>query len=61
LETGVAVPVRLSDLGLTGPIVITDVWSGKRVGVFSGEFAPVIPYHGAGLYRLTPRAARSGE
>jgi alpha-galactosidase len=61
LETGVAVPVRLSDLGLTGPIVITDVWSGKRVGVFSGEFAPVIPYHGAGLYRLTPQPARSGR
>jgi hypothetical protein len=52
-EAGTAVPVRLADIGLEGPVVITDVWSGKKVGVFSGEFAPVIPYHGAGLYRLT--------
>jgi hypothetical protein len=53
-EAGIAVPVRLSDLGLAGPSVVHDVWSGKKVGVFAGEFAPVIPYHGAGLYRLTP-------
>jgi len=23
--------------------------------VFSGEFAPVTPYHGAGLFRLEPK------
>jgi hypothetical protein len=54
-EAGIAVPVRLSEVGLNGDVVITDVWSGKRVGVFRGEFAPVVPYHGAGLYRLEPK------
>jgi hypothetical protein len=51
-ETGTAVPVRLSELGFDGPVAVKDVWSGKEIGVFSGEFAPVVPYHGAGLYRL---------
>jgi alpha-galactosidase len=57
-EAGTAVPVRLSELGFAGPVEIKDVWSGKRVGVFTGEFAPVVPYHGAGLYRLTAVGVR---
>ena len=54
LDPGIAVPVRLADLGLSGPVAVTDVWSGRPVGVVTGEFAPVVPYHGAGLYRLKP-------
>ena len=38
--------------GSTGSVAVTDVWTGKPVGVVGGEFAPVVPYHGAGLYRL---------
>ncbi len=51
-EAGIAVPVRLADMGLAGPVAVTDVWSGRPVGVVNGEFAPVVPYHGAGLFRL---------
>ena len=51
-EAGIAVPVRLADMGLAGPVAVTDVWSGRSVGVVSGEFAPTVPYHGAGLFRL---------
>ena len=58
-EAGTAVPVRLSELGFDGTVTVKDVWSGKDIGVFSGEFAPIIPYHGAGLYRLTAQAAPS--
>lgn len=54
LDPGLAVPVRLTDLGLTGPVAVTDVWTGKPAGVVSGEFDPVVPFHGAGLYRLRP-------
>jgi hypothetical protein len=52
IEPGIAVPVRLADLGLSGSVAVTDVWSGKPAGVVSGEFTPVVPYHGAGLFRL---------
>jgi hypothetical protein len=54
-EPGIAVPVRLADLGLDGPAAVTDIWSGKPAGLVSGEFAPVVPFHGAGLYRLTSK------
>ena len=52
LGTGIPVPVRLGDLGLAGSVAVTDVWSGRPAGVVSGVFAPVVPFHGAGLYRL---------
>jgi len=52
LEPGIAVPVRLADLGISGAAAVTDVWTGKPAGVVSGEFAPVVPFHGAGLFRL---------
>ena len=52
LEPGIAVPVRLADLGLAGDVLATDVWTGRPAGAFRGEFAPVVPFHGAGLYRL---------
>ena len=28
-EPGIAVPVRLADLGLAGPVAVTDVWTGE--------------------------------
>ncbi len=58
LEAGIAVPVRLADLGLAGPAAVTDVWTGKAAGVVAGEFAPVVPFHGARLYRLIPARRR---
>ena len=60
-EAGTAVPVRLSELGFDGPVAVKDVWSGREIGVFTGEFAPVVPYHGAGLYRLTAVSVRQPE
>jgi len=51
---GIAVPVRLADLGFSGAVAVTDVWSGEPGGVVRVEFAPIVPYHGAGLYRLKP-------
>jgi len=51
---GLAVPVRLADLGIDGSADVVDVWSGRPAGVARGKFAPIVPYHGAGLYRLKP-------
>lgn len=46
------IPVNLKDMGLSDTYLITDLWSGKVVGQFSGEFAPEINSHGAGLYKI---------
>jgi hypothetical protein len=51
---GLAVPVALTDLGLPGTVRIRDLWSHRELGEFKGGFAPEIPWHGAGLYRITP-------
>ena len=51
---GTAVAVPLSDLGWTGPVRVRDLWAGADLGQVGGTFSPVIPWHGAGLYRLGP-------
>ncbi|WP_342644372.1 NPCBM/NEW2 domain-containing protein [Mucilaginibacter sp. CSA2-8R] len=47
------IKVDLKSLSLTSPCTITDLWTGKVVGNFTGEFAPMINRHGAGLYKIT--------
>jgi hypothetical protein len=49
------VPVTLAELGFTGEVRVRDLWKQKDVGGFTGEFAPELPPHGAGLYRLAGR------
>lgn len=46
------IPIHFKELGLSGSYLITDLWSGKTVGKFSGEFSPEINLHSAGLYRI---------
>lgn len=48
----VKIPINLSSIGLLDTYLVTDLWSGKTVGTFSGEFAPKINSHGAGLYKI---------
>jgi hypothetical protein len=51
---GLPVPVNLADLSFTGPVRVRDLWTHTDLGEQRGEFAPVIPFHGAGLYRISP-------
>lgn len=46
------IPVEFKKSGIQGSCTITDLWSGKTLGVFSNEFAPEINPHGAGLYKI---------
>lgn len=50
---GLPVAVDLATLGLPAGARIHDLWTQRDLGVVHGEFAPVIPFHGAGLYRLS--------
>lgn len=44
--------VLLSDLGIEGECKIRDLWKHKDLGNFDKSFLPLIPRHGAGLYRI---------
>jgi len=50
----VSISVSLADLGISGSATVRDLWAHKDLGNFTGEFAPVINSHGAGLYRASP-------
>ncbi len=54
-NAGAAVKADLAALGFTTPVMISDLWSGKALGEFSGDFAPLVNGHGAGLFRITPK------
>jgi hypothetical protein len=44
--------VLLSDMGIEGECKILDLWNHEDLGNFSTDFQPLIPRHGAGLYRI---------
>lgn len=59
---GLGVEVNLVDLIGPGAVRIHDLWTNTDLGEHAGIFAPVVPYHGAKLYRLTPLARpKSGK
>ncbi|UOG76416.1 NPCBM/NEW2 domain-containing protein [Hymenobacter tibetensis] len=49
------VVVPLQQLGFSSACTVRNLWTGKTVGDFTGEFAPFIRRHGAGLYRISAK------
>lgn len=50
---GLPIAVDLAALVGAGPVRIRDLWTHADLGRHEGSFAPVVPYHGAKLYRLS--------
>ncbi len=48
------IPVKIMELGFTNVCRIRDLWTHRELGLVTNEFTPVINYHGAGLYRVSP-------
>lgn len=57
LGPGLPIEIKLADVVGTESARVRDLWSGTDLGEFKGSFSPVVPYHGAKLFRLT-RAAK---
>jgi alpha-galactosidase len=53
-ETPSPVPVKFSEMGCMSVNHVQDLWTHQELGQFTNEFAPLIHYHGAGLYRVSP-------
>ncbi len=54
-EKTVSVQVAFKELGVIGRCALRDLWAKKDLGEFSDTFATPIAYHGAGLYRVSPK------
>jgi hypothetical protein len=46
-----------SDVGLSGPAMVRDVWKGADTGVATGSVSVALPAHGSKLFTITPRGA----
>lgn len=53
-ETPKTVVAKWSDLKLSGPMRVRDLWRQQDVGVFAGQYGAEIPRHGVMLMRLFP-------
>jgi hypothetical protein len=53
--TGLPVSVDLKSLGFPSGAKVRDLWARKDLGEKQGLFAPLIPWHGAALFRLSPK------
>jgi chitodextrinase len=49
-----AVTANWSDLGITGPAAVRDLWSHSNLGDFAWSFGASLPAHGSRLLRITP-------
>jgi len=47
------ITVDLTQIGGAKACTVTDLWTGKVLGKFTGTFSPEINPHGAGLYKIT--------
>lgn len=56
--TGAKVMVSLAEAGFNGTCHVRNLWARTDEGEVSDTFAPEIPWHGAGLYRIS--GGRSG-
>ena len=52
-STGVPVPVKLADFGMSAKAKVRDLWTGKELGAAGPAFAPEVAYHGARMFRIT--------
>ncbi len=52
-EDAAEIAVDLKQIGIKGNCFVKDLWTGKKVGKFNGEFVPVVKCHASRLYRIS--------
>jgi alpha-galactosidase len=51
-QVPIGIKVSFEQLAITGTHKVKNLWTGKNLGKFSGEFKQSINAHGAGIYRI---------
>lgn len=54
-EHPMKIELRFSDIGVSKPALLRDLWLHKDLGVFKESFSAEIPRHGAELLKVMPR------
>ena len=54
-EMAMPVSVKWSELGISGPQTVRDLWRQKDLGTFDTEFSSEVPRHGTVFVKLTPK------
>jgi hypothetical protein len=49
------VTLSLSDIGISGPVKVRDLWAKKDLGTMSGQITAMVNSHGAVMYRVSPQ------
>ena len=60
-KTSVFVTAKWSDLGITGPQIVRDLWRQRNLGTFQGQFATVLRPDAVALVTLKPQPAMPPE
>jgi alpha-galactosidase len=56
---GLAIPIQAEELELYAPVRVRDLWTHEDLGEFQGRFAPMVAWHGARLFRVSPLASNA--
>jgi alpha-galactosidase len=51
-DSEAAVTAKWSDLGISGPMVVRDLWRQQNLGRHEGEFKSAVPRHGVTLVKV---------
>ena len=46
--------LNLKQMGLSGKVLIRDLWRQKDIGIYDGEYTAEVPYHGVQLIKVIP-------
>lgn len=52
---GLPIEASFAELGLPQKVQVRDLWTHKDLGTMQGKMSPVVPWHGARLFKLSPQ------
>jgi hypothetical protein len=52
---GLPIETNFAALGLPEKVSVRDLWTHQDLGTMQGQFSPMVPWHGARLFKLSPQ------
>ncbi|MEI6785342.1 MAG: hypothetical protein WCQ21_30960, partial [Verrucomicrobiota bacterium] len=55
-QTSRKIQARWADLGISGEQVVRDLWKGRELGAFSGQYETQVEPHEVVVVKMTPKS-----